>query len=349
MAVGGTAFVLFAAPMVLSGEATIAGYIKLDDTATWLALTDRVLDQGPNAAGLSASTYEATLAVNFENGYPFGGFVPLGGVARILGVDLAWAFQPYLALIGALLALALWQLGGALVRSRPLRIVSAVGASQAALFVGFYLWGGVKELAVAMLVATACALAADGAGRPGWRPLLAPIAAGAAVVPFASPAGLVWLVPVAVGVLFSRLRHGARPVAVAIGTAAVAAAVAAVVSPAGNSVLVAARIRTRTISATSRAPWIRSRRWASGPPRISASILPRRRLRRWRSASWWSAWSVARSRSCAPGRWRWVPTASARSAWPQRSGSSRRRGSTQRLSPSRRRPRCSWPCSAFRA
>ena len=231
VAVGGMAFVLFAAPVVLSGEATIAGYIKLDDTATWLALADRVLDQGPDTTGLSASTYEATLAVNFENGYPFGGFVPLGAVTRISGVDLAWAFQPYLALIGALLALALWQLGGALVRSRPLRIVSAVGASQAALLVGFYLWGGVKELAVAMLVATACALAADGAGRPGWRPLLAPIVAGAAVVPFASPAGLVWLVPVAAGVLLSRLRHGARPVAVAVGTAAVAAAVAVVVFP----------------------------------------------------------------------------------------------------------------------
>ena len=112
VAVGGMAFVLFAAPVVLSGEATIAGYIKLDDTATWLALADRVLDQGPDTTGLSASTYEATLAVNFENGYPFGGFVPLGAVTRISGVDLAWAFQPYLALIGALLALALWQLGG---------------------------------------------------------------------------------------------------------------------------------------------------------------------------------------------------------------------------------------------
>src|SRR5687767_2550030 len=33
-------FAVYAAPIVLSGEPTIAGFIKLDDTATWLALTD---------------------------------------------------------------------------------------------------------------------------------------------------------------------------------------------------------------------------------------------------------------------------------------------------------------------
>src|SRR5438034_1203558 len=34
------AFAALAAPVVLSGAATFTGYIKLDDTATWLALTD---------------------------------------------------------------------------------------------------------------------------------------------------------------------------------------------------------------------------------------------------------------------------------------------------------------------
>src|SRR5688500_7101384 len=33
-------FAVFAAPIVLSGDATFAGYIRLDDTATWMALTD---------------------------------------------------------------------------------------------------------------------------------------------------------------------------------------------------------------------------------------------------------------------------------------------------------------------
>src|SRR5215208_2677082 len=39
-------FAVYAAPIVLSGEATFAGYITLDDTATWLALIDRALEHG---------------------------------------------------------------------------------------------------------------------------------------------------------------------------------------------------------------------------------------------------------------------------------------------------------------
>src|SRR5207237_6956301 len=37
-------YAAFAAPVVLSGAATFTGYIKLDDTATWLAITDRIMD-----------------------------------------------------------------------------------------------------------------------------------------------------------------------------------------------------------------------------------------------------------------------------------------------------------------
>ena len=53
-------FGVFAAPVVLSGRATFAGYIKLDDTATYLAMTDRVMEHGRSLAGLAPSTYEAS-------------------------------------------------------------------------------------------------------------------------------------------------------------------------------------------------------------------------------------------------------------------------------------------------
>ena len=46
VAVGCAVFAVFAAPVVLSGDATFTGYIKLDDTATWLAITDRVMEHG---------------------------------------------------------------------------------------------------------------------------------------------------------------------------------------------------------------------------------------------------------------------------------------------------------------
>ena len=63
-------FAVFAAPVVLSGEATFAGYIKLDDAATYFAMTDRVMEHARDLVGLAPSTYEATLATTLALGYP---------------------------------------------------------------------------------------------------------------------------------------------------------------------------------------------------------------------------------------------------------------------------------------
>ena len=72
------AYAVYAAPVVLSGDPTFTGYIKLDDTATWFALTDRVMEHGRSLEGLAPSSYEATLAFNLADGYPIGAFLPLG-------------------------------------------------------------------------------------------------------------------------------------------------------------------------------------------------------------------------------------------------------------------------------
>src|SRR5919108_400842 len=78
-------FAVFAAPVVLSGDATFAGYIKLDDTATFLALTDRAIEHGRSLEGLAPSSYEAALAFNLHF-YPLGSLLPLsvGAVAWLL-------------------------------------------------------------------------------------------------------------------------------------------------------------------------------------------------------------------------------------------------------------------------
>jgi hypothetical protein len=188
-------FGVFAAPIVASGEPTTAGFIKLDDTATWLALTDRVVEHGRSLEGLAPSSYEATLFFNLADGYPIGVFVPLGIGGRLLGEDIAWLAQPYMAVFAALLALALWELAGGLVRSQRLRALVALIAAQPALLFGYYLWGGIKELAAAALIATAAALAPaairDTNGL-GWIPLALIVAAAVAVL---SPGGLIWLLP----------------------------------------------------------------------------------------------------------------------------------------------------------
>ena len=120
-------FLAFAFPVLLSGHPTFAGYIKLDDTATWMAFVDHVMDHGRDLSGLEPSSYQATLQVNLPSGYPVGAFLPLGVGARLTGTDVAWLVQPYMATMGAFLALVLYRIVGSVLESRPLRALVAFG------------------------------------------------------------------------------------------------------------------------------------------------------------------------------------------------------------------------------
>jgi hypothetical protein len=203
-------YVMYALPVVLSGAATFAGYIKLDDTATFLGMGDRIVEHGHGVA-LPPSSYEAMLSFNLGRGYPVGSLLPFAIGSRVTGVDAAWIYQPTLAVTAALLALCLYTLAEPFVR-RP-ALVAFVGAQPAILY-GYALWGGVKEVTAALFVVLAVALAARGA--------LVPLAvAGAALLDVLSVGGLVWLLPVAVFVVvihrtWSTLAAGALLTALAI-------------------------------------------------------------------------------------------------------------------------------------
>ena len=196
LAAAAAVYAVFAAPVVLSGEATFAGYIKLDDTATWLAITDRVMDHGRDLQGLGPSTYEVTLRSYLENGYPVGSFVPLGIAHSITGQDSAWLFQPYIAFLAAMMALALYGLAASILRSPALRAAVAFLAAQPAILFGYSLWGGVKEIAGAWILATVAALLAPLlSDRLDLRALVAPTVACAATLAILSVAGAAWLAP----------------------------------------------------------------------------------------------------------------------------------------------------------
>ena len=187
-------FAVYAAPIVLSGSATFAGYIKLDDTATWMALTDRVMEHGHSLAGLAPSTYEATLDFNLGEGYPVGALIPLGIGHELAGEDVAWTIQPYMAALAAMLALALYEVCRPLLASRPLRAAAAFLGAQSALLFGYYLWGGVKELVAAALIATAAALAATALRERLATAALVPLAfATAALAGALAFGGVAWL------------------------------------------------------------------------------------------------------------------------------------------------------------
>jgi hypothetical protein len=208
-AAGAAAFLAAGAPVLASGKATFSGYVKLDDTATFLALTDRAFDHGRDLHGLAPSSYEATLWVNLAHGYPIGSLLPFGAASRIVQTDGAWVFQPYLACLAALVALGVYALVGDVLPTRGWRAIAAFGASQSALLYGFGLWGGVKELYAAALLPFVAATVLR--VRDDLRAAVVPAAGAAALLAAASVGAAVWLIPAALAVLLVPARGRAVP------------------------------------------------------------------------------------------------------------------------------------------
>jgi len=76
--------------------------VGLDDTATWFSIVDRVIAHSRALDGLPPSSYALNLhPYLYGMGYPLGSSLPLGIGRALVGVDVAWVFQPYLAFCGA--------------------------------------------------------------------------------------------------------------------------------------------------------------------------------------------------------------------------------------------------------
>ncbi len=283
----------YGAPVLLSGEATFLGYLRLDDTATWLGITDQVISHGRALGYLPSSTYELLLHSYLGSGYPVGSFLILGVGGGLVGMDVAWLFQPYLAFCGAAVALSIYSLTGPLIASARMRALVAFAAAQSALLYGYSLWGGIKELTVAFLLVLVVALTALMIGRraPRAREMIAPATAIAALLDAFGPGVAVWVLPLLVAVLFAwlwraRVAHAAR--AVLVRTVSLGALVLALALPAwlvfGTSLSYEAGYASKTAaSAPTEAlgnllhplsVFQLAGVWPVGDFRLTASILP---------------------------------------------------------------------------
>jgi hypothetical protein len=206
------ALLVYGAPVLLSGSATFAGYVRLDDTATWLALTDQVFSHGRSLASLPPSTYSLLLGANVTNGYPLGAFMLLGVGHGLTGIDSAWIFQPYLACCAAAIALGVYALSEPLIDSSRLRALVALLAAQPALLYGYSLWGGIKELTAAFLLVLGVVLLARViVRRPDSSRGLLPLAvvAAALILTLGTGAGA-WIVPALLCALAAWVAHARR-------------------------------------------------------------------------------------------------------------------------------------------
>jgi hypothetical protein len=223
---GVVAYLAFAAPVLGIWRRTFAGYIKLDDTATYLAMLDRYLDHGYNVANLTSSTYERTLTTSLSTGYPMGSLMPLGIGHTLLGTDTAWLWQPYLSFLAAMLALGLYVLVRPLVQTHWLRAFASAVAAASALLYGYALWGGIKEMAQAMLLVLVAALVVAFLRAPRPRAALPLAVGGAATLGSQSAAGVIWLLVPAIVVVVVLLRRPDRRASLVAGAALVGATLA---------------------------------------------------------------------------------------------------------------------------
>ena len=72
-------------------------------------------------AGQPISTYEQVLRDYLGQGYPLGGFAVLGIAGRLTGLNLAWCFQPTIAVIAAALGMAIYGASATLIVRRACR------------------------------------------------------------------------------------------------------------------------------------------------------------------------------------------------------------------------------------
>ena len=241
--VAAAVYFVYLAPVLFSGEPTFNGFIKLDDTATWMGMTDQVLRTGHDITHLAPSTYAAMLGAYLTGGEPVGSMLPWGITHQIVGQDLAWEFQPYVAFLAGMISMTAWSIARPFVRLTPLRALVAFIAAQAALIYGYSLWGGIKEVAAALVLlviaASAVPIIQTGARIRSFFPLGVAVFAMLGVDGYS---GAVW-VPVALALaggfsLWTWVRARAWPQVAALGVAAVALVILAIKSAnaaAGNT------------------------------------------------------------------------------------------------------------------
>ena len=207
-------FAVYAAPIVLSGTAGFAGYFVDNDAAFHFALIDQLMSHGHDIAGLPTSVYSYILNEYLSSSYPVGADVALGAIRPLIGQDIAWVYQPYLAMILTLGGVALYELLRDSVRSPALRAAIAFIAGQAGLVYAFYLETSIKELATTMIITLMVVLVfATLRQRQRVRTLLPLAVTSLAALDVLDLAAIPWIgIPLATFVVLAgwRMRHTVR-------------------------------------------------------------------------------------------------------------------------------------------
>ena len=204
------AFLVYGAPVLLYGHPTWLGYLRLDDSSTWFNIIDHIMSHGrpPSmAAPTGLSTYDLVYSGDVGPNYPFGAFQFLGVSHQLAFIDEAWVFDPCMAMFGAGIALAVYDLAGPFIEAGWRKAIVAFLAAQPALLYGYYLWGGLKEVTGALVVICGVAVIAPllrERAKPDWlggREMIGVGACAGALLTILSVGAGAWMLPAGVALL----------------------------------------------------------------------------------------------------------------------------------------------------
>jgi hypothetical protein len=205
-------FAVFAAPVVLSGSATFAGYNVSGDVSFQFIGIEYLLEQGRKMGVLPPSSYEFFAEVYYSRFYPAGAHTAAGTVTDLLGQNPAWTYHAFLSCLQACTALSLYSLVRSYVQARWVAGVMAFVAGQPAIALGYALQGQIKEVgAIAMIALVGALVAAWARSRErGVREVVPLGVAAAAVIAVIGWPGGAWLAPLLLACLIAAFRRRGR-------------------------------------------------------------------------------------------------------------------------------------------
>jgi hypothetical protein len=145
-------YVAYGLPVIAYGAPSWAGWVKLDDPATFLAITNRLMTVGRSVPAVVTSTYDRVLQVILDApggghfSYPVGSLIPFGVVSKLTGIESAWLWQPYLSLCAALIAMIFVLILKSHIANKVMVVVASSLAVMASTIYSYVMWGGVKEV-----------------------------------------------------------------------------------------------------------------------------------------------------------------------------------------------------------
>ncbi len=227
------ALALYLAPVVLSGHWNWLGYNFVNDTANNFLTAEHIKDHGLHPLGGEVSTRWSVVNATISQSYPLGAHGLVAAVDWLVPAPVEAIYQPLIASLAALAAIAFAWLARSLGLPGPLTALAGSLAIGTNLTYNYALHGAFKELAMVMVLVTAAAVARLVLDRqmPVGAVVLLSACLGAGVGIFSAGAVVYGVALGAAMLLAAALERPPQRLEVVVRSAGIAAVLAIAVSP----------------------------------------------------------------------------------------------------------------------